>query len=71
MHYQAVERAWCQTNERTRPVFQFVRLARQPIVAESEKVRAIHQQSDFVFAPRTLDETMVGRLSRNIQVGSV
>ncbi len=72
MYYQAVERAWGQTNEHTRPASQFVRLARQPVVAGSKKARAVHKRSDPIFTPSVLDENAtVGRLSGKIQVRSV
>lgn len=72
MYYQAVERAGGQTNERTRPTSQFVGLARQPVVAGSKEVRAIHKQSNPVFTPSVLDENAtVGRLFGKIQTWSV
>ena len=72
VYRQAIDRAYNQTNERTISVFRLVRLACQPFVGRSKKVRAVHQQSDPVFIFSALGEkTNIRKLRRGVQVGFV
>jgi hypothetical protein len=72
MYRQAVERAWSETNERTRPASQFVRLACKPIAAGSKEILTVHKRSDPIFTPRAQDKNAAARrYSGSLQAGFV
>jgi len=72
MYRQAPERASGQTRNRSRPAPRFRRLARQPVIPESQKIHTVHQLSDFVFPLDALGEnTTADEFCGEIPVKSV